>query len=139
MNGVVALAPEGTSNGWRGEEVWAYDVASTGIVGDHAVGTAYESRVWKELPDGTFAVITEIYYVEALDDRPGEFFVTGRYELMHCADRVSPGSTEIWCDYQYDTDVDAFIRTSLEGAEAVCRRLATTDYRWAWQWNGEHR
>lgn len=144
MNAIIAPAEGASRHGWAKGEVWAYDVASTGMGGDDAVGTAYESRYVRDNGDGTFGVATFLYFVEACrtTNQPevrDSHVVTGMYQFTVCTDPDDPGSTELWSQIDYDTEVSCYFHDDLSRAEGICRLAALNDERWTITWNGRMR
>lgn len=129
------------AKGWRREGgITTFDA---GIGGDDMVGQGYEARYVRELGDGTFAVISDRYYVEDMNRNhnvepgdegyePNSYGITNQTEFMHCSSLDDVGGTEITSDIEYDP-VDAQPFASYDDVltwyENECTRLAIMDQR----------
>ncbi|BDZ52397.1 hypothetical protein GCM10025867_46380 (plasmid) [Frondihabitans sucicola] len=103
------------------------DLDSGDVGGDYQASAAASRRFWRQLPDGTFCVITSYYYatqkyyeLDAEGNRTGsesddaesfdsaERFVDieNMTEYLWCTDREDPGSTEINSNYKYEYPLD---------------------------------
>ena len=139
-NSEIAPAVEDADdNGWHKDAVWTALAADS--CGDYAVGAAFESRYWKANADGTFAVVTETYYVEQIEtsNQPvvePALAVLGRYEFLVCRSLEDVGGTEVWSDTEYDDGVDVRFWFDLADAEQKCREVALSDQRFTLTWDG---
>ncbi len=129
-------------NGWRRHRL-IVDGDSSSAMGDDAVGRSWDQRYFKQLPDGTWAIITDVYYVEQTKtyNQPEvepAFVVTNRTEYVVCTDVTDLGSTELYTDYEYE-DGSAFFYSTLASAEAEAERLGSADWRHALLWSGRRR
>lgn len=122
------------------------------VGGDIQRGTAFARRfIWADehgrpLPfkhwsssELVYALIEETYYAVDIketdpDDEDAEpiiYDIQNQTELMVCRDVEDPGSTETWCDYEYEY-VGAMGFDSLERADAEARaytaRLSAEHY-----------
>lgn len=105
---------------------------------------SYSVRFWRE-EDGTegrlvdgerlFSMVTLYFYGETrmedeydasgiAKDSEGEpiVWLTTQTETMVCTSRDDPGSTERWCDYQYDQSAECY--KSREAVDAFARKRA---------------
>ncbi len=134
-NKVIHPATPGTARGWTREEVWEYDAASSGAVGDDAVGMYFESRYVR--PTGPlhlpYEVVTLAFFVRGIDvdeaDVPPKYEVCLQRWVTMCTDPKDPGTSEISSDVTYELAVDSTDHPDTDTAEAVARALAMVDAR----------
>lgn len=86
--------------------------------------------------DGRFAMVTSYWFVDNYDDDtlPVEFDdqesktygIQNVTEFLICTDLDNPGGTEVWSDYQYDTD-DPRSFDTIEAAEQAAETAARSE------------
>lgn len=65
---------------------------------EYQVGDVFDVRWQAQLSDGTWALVTQAFYLADLD---GRRFVESQVEYMWCRDPNDPGTSEINSDVQY--------------------------------------
>ena len=73
-------------------------VGAGGDAAEYQVSDAFNARWNGRLSDGTWAVVTQTFY---LADFEGRRFVESQVEYLWCRDPSDPGSTELSSDVQY--------------------------------------
>lgn len=133
---------EPDEKGWKRDEISLFD-SGTGMGGDNMVGIGYEARYHRQFDDGTFAVITERYFVEDLNQTnnvepgdenydPSRYGITNQTEFTHCSDLEDVGGSEISSDYEYEPNYNQPFGSYddlLTWYENECLRCAAQDGR----------
>jgi hypothetical protein len=121
-NQEIAGATEPNDNGWRRTSVWQYDMESTGMMGDDALGlgftASYEKVGTPWRGEITYYVEPSILDPHSTDSRQGTFGV-----MVCMSDWREQDGDQAELDTEYDHG-DALCHETVEEAERVARRLA---------------
>jgi hypothetical protein len=78
-------------------------VGAGGDAAEYQVGDAFDASWTAQLSDGTWAVVTQTFY---LADFEGRRFVESQVEYLWCRDRSAPGGTEFNSNLEYIDHTD---------------------------------